>query len=64
MIAPSFIPSPAQNGFYLGPLFVHAYGLAYVFAVAAAALIKTVVRRKSENRMTAAQPALSPRPGR
>ncbi len=39
MIAPSFIPSPAQNGFYLGPLFVHAYGLAYVFAVAGAIFV-------------------------
>jgi prolipoprotein diacylglyceryl transferase len=33
------IPSPAQNGFYIGPLFVHAYGLAYVVAVSAAILI-------------------------
>ncbi|HEY2771808.1 MAG TPA: prolipoprotein diacylglyceryl transferase [Solirubrobacteraceae bacterium] len=32
----AFIPSPAHNGFYLGPLFVHAYGLAYVLAVLAA----------------------------
>ncbi len=39
MIAPSFIPSPPHNGFYLGPLFVHAYGLAYVFAVAAAIFV-------------------------
>ena len=33
------IPSPAQNGFYIGPLFIHAYGLAYVVAVSAAILI-------------------------
>ncbi|HEX4283394.1 MAG TPA: prolipoprotein diacylglyceryl transferase [Solirubrobacteraceae bacterium] len=39
MIVPSFIPSPPQNGFYLGPLFVHAYGLAYVFAVAGAIFV-------------------------
>ncbi len=39
MIVPSFIPSPANNGFYIGPLFVHAYGLAYVFAVAAAIFV-------------------------
>ena len=39
MIAPGFIPSPPQNGFSLGPLFVHAYGLAYVFAVTAAILV-------------------------
>jgi prolipoprotein diacylglyceryl transferase len=35
----AFIPSPAQNGFSIGPLFFHAYGIAYVFAVAAAILI-------------------------
>jgi prolipoprotein diacylglyceryl transferase len=35
----AFIPSPAENGFHVGPLFVHAYGLAYVFAVLAAVLI-------------------------
>src|ERR1700679_526845 len=33
------IPSPSRNGFYIGPLFFHAYGIAYVFAVAAAILI-------------------------
>src|SRR6202008_137900 len=33
------IPSPASNGFYIGPLFFHAYGIAYVFAVAAAVYI-------------------------
>jgi prolipoprotein diacylglyceryl transferase len=30
------IPSPPINGFHLGPLFVHFYGLCYVAAVAAA----------------------------
>ena len=39
----AFIPSPPTNGFYLGPLFVHAYGLAYVLAVIAAVAI--TVRR-------------------
>jgi len=38
-----FLPSPPTNGFYLGPLFVHAYGLAYVIAVIAAVAI--TVRR-------------------
>jgi prolipoprotein diacylglyceryl transferase len=33
------IPSPSRNGFYVGPLFFHAYGLMYVFAVTAAILI-------------------------
>ena len=39
MIGPGYIPSPSANGFHLGPFFVHAYGLAYVFAVAAAILV-------------------------
>jgi prolipoprotein diacylglyceryl transferase len=33
------IPSPTDNGFHIGPLFFHAYGIAYVFAVAAAIYI-------------------------
>jgi prolipoprotein diacylglyceryl transferase len=39
MIPAASIPSPSSNGLHLGPLFVHAYGLAYVFAVAAAILV-------------------------
>jgi prolipoprotein diacylglyceryl transferase len=39
VIYPADIPSPPHNGFYIGPLFVHAYGLAYVFAVAAAIFV-------------------------
>lgn len=39
----AFIPSPPSNGLHLGPLFVHAYGLAYVVAVLAAVAI--TVRR-------------------
>ena len=38
-IPTGFLPSPSSNGFYLGPLFVHFYGLAYVFAVLAAVMI-------------------------
>jgi prolipoprotein diacylglyceryl transferase len=38
-MTPAFIPSPSSNGFSIGPFFVHAYGLAYVFAVAASILI-------------------------
>jgi prolipoprotein diacylglyceryl transferase len=34
-----FIPSPSSNGLSVGPFFFHAYGIAYVFAVAAAILI-------------------------
>ena len=39
MIYPAYIPSPPHNGFYIGPLFIHAYGLAYVFAVAGAIFV-------------------------
>src|ERR687891_1001858 len=35
------IPSPSDNGIHLGPFFVHAYGLAYVFAVLAAIAVTT-----------------------
>ena len=35
----AFIPSPSQNGFHVGPLFVHAYGLFYAVAVWAAVVI-------------------------
>jgi prolipoprotein diacylglyceryl transferase len=37
--AQAFIPSPSANGFSIGPFFFHAYGIAYVFAVAAAIYI-------------------------
>jgi prolipoprotein diacylglyceryl transferase len=39
VIAPGAIPSPSSNGFSVGPFFFHAYGIAYVFAVAAAIYI-------------------------
>jgi prolipoprotein diacylglyceryl transferase len=35
----AYIPSPSQNGFHIGPLFFHAYGIMYVFAVAAAIIV-------------------------
>jgi len=35
----SFIPSPPANGFHLGALYVHYYGLMYVVAIAAAIYI-------------------------
>src|SRR5947209_17306325 len=38
----AYIPSPSSNGFQIGPLFVHAYGLMYVLAVAAAILITSL----------------------
>jgi prolipoprotein diacylglyceryl transferase len=34
-----FIPSPSSNGLSIGPFFFHAYGIAYVFAVAAAIVV-------------------------
>jgi prolipoprotein diacylglyceryl transferase len=33
------IPSPPSSGFHIGPFFLHAYGIAYVFAVLAAVVI-------------------------
>jgi prolipoprotein diacylglyceryl transferase len=39
MTSLAYISSPAENGFHIGPLFVHVYGLAYVFAVAGAILV-------------------------
>ncbi|MBV9537257.1 MAG: prolipoprotein diacylglyceryl transferase [Solirubrobacterales bacterium] len=35
----AFIPSPSANGFHLGPLFIHVYGLMYVLAVVAAIVV-------------------------
>ncbi len=35
----AFIPSPSSSGFSIGPFFFHAYGICYVFAVAAAIMI-------------------------
>jgi prolipoprotein diacylglyceryl transferase len=39
----AFIPSPATNGWQVGPVFVHVYGLLYVVALVVAVLI--TVRR-------------------
>ncbi|HLH65049.1 MAG TPA: prolipoprotein diacylglyceryl transferase [Solirubrobacteraceae bacterium] len=39
MSAFASIPSPPTNGFHIGPLFFHAYGICYVFAVIAAIAI-------------------------
>jgi prolipoprotein diacylglyceryl transferase len=36
------IPSPSANGFHVGPLFIHAYGLAYVVAVTVAVMITRI----------------------
>jgi prolipoprotein diacylglyceryl transferase len=35
----AYIPSPSSSGFSIGPLYFHAYGICYVFAVAAAIYI-------------------------
>jgi prolipoprotein diacylglyceryl transferase len=35
----AYIPSPSSNGIHIGPLFLHAYGLMYVLAVAAVVLM-------------------------
>jgi prolipoprotein diacylglyceryl transferase len=41
------IPSPSANGVHIGPIFIHAYGLAYVVAVTAAVML---TRRRWEAR--------------
>jgi prolipoprotein diacylglyceryl transferase len=46
VIAPGYIASPSANGFHIGPFFVHAYGLAYVFAVGAAILVTRELWRR------------------
>jgi prolipoprotein diacylglyceryl transferase len=35
----SFIPSPSVNGFHLGPLYIHFYGLMYVIGITLAIII-------------------------
>src|ERR1700683_2300707 len=35
----SFIPSPPINGFHIGPLFIHFYGLMYVIGITLAVII-------------------------
>jgi prolipoprotein diacylglyceryl transferase len=35
----SFIPSPTINGFHVGPLFIHFYGLMYVIGITLAVII-------------------------
>ncbi|MHB8491620.1 MAG: prolipoprotein diacylglyceryl transferase [Solirubrobacteraceae bacterium] len=35
----AYLPSPSFNGFHIGPLFVHMYGLMYVFAVISAVIV-------------------------
>jgi prolipoprotein diacylglyceryl transferase len=35
----SFLPSPPANGFHLGPLYVHYYGLMYVIGITLAVII-------------------------
>jgi prolipoprotein diacylglyceryl transferase len=38
-MSPAYISSPSSNGIHIGPLFLHAYGLMYVLAVAAVVLM-------------------------
>ena len=45
-VSSAYISSPSANGFHVGPFFVHAYGLAYVFAVAAAILVTRELWRR------------------
>jgi prolipoprotein diacylglyceryl transferase len=36
---PASIPSPSVNGFHIGPLFVHFYGLCYLIGITAAVIL-------------------------
>jgi prolipoprotein diacylglyceryl transferase len=36
VLIPASIPSPSANGFYIGPFFIHYYGLCYVVGISAA----------------------------
>jgi prolipoprotein diacylglyceryl transferase len=38
-LQPAFIPSPPINGFHIGPLFIHFYGLMYVVGISLALYI-------------------------
>jgi len=38
-VIPASIPSPSSNGFHLGPLFFHFYGLCYVVGITAAVVL-------------------------
>ncbi|RNI24823.1 prolipoprotein diacylglyceryl transferase [Flexivirga caeni] len=38
-VLPRYLPSPPINGFHLGPLFVHVYGLMYVVGITLAIII-------------------------
>jgi len=50
VIGSGFIPSPSENGFHIGPFFVHAYGLMYVLAVAAAIVVtRALWKREGED---------------
>ena len=46
MIAPGYISSPSANGFHIGPLFVHVYGLSYVVGVGAAILMTRLLWKR------------------
>jgi prolipoprotein diacylglyceryl transferase len=39
LVTPASIPSPSSNGFNVGPLFLHFYGLCYVVGITGAILI-------------------------
>jgi prolipoprotein diacylglyceryl transferase len=41
MAPAGYIPSPSVDGVHVGPLFVHAYGVAYIVAIIAAVAITT-----------------------
>ena len=42
----AYIPSPSSNGFYVGPFFLHWYGISYVFAVTGAIIVTRILWRE------------------
>jgi prolipoprotein diacylglyceryl transferase len=38
-VIPASIPSPSSNGFYVGPLFLHFYGLCYVVGITGSIIV-------------------------
>jgi prolipoprotein diacylglyceryl transferase len=46
MVTSAYIPSPSNNGFHIGPIFVHVYGLSYVVGVGLAILLTRILWKR------------------
>ena len=45
----AFIPAPPTNGFHLGPLFFHLYGLCIALGVLAGIITFAIIRLRSDS---------------